>query len=172
MSNFADRDFRVTPLANLGHADPLQDRRQSATALAIARGAGRCLAAHGLTPLPEFTLPDGRRADLIALGQSGEIWIIEIKSSVADLRADQKWADYRAYCDRLFFAVTPEFPVEILPPETGLILANSYGGEIIQVAPEHKLATARRKVLTASLARVASQRLHRLFDPGLQLDGL
>jgi hypothetical protein len=149
-----------------------QDGRQSEAALAIARGTGRCLAAHGLAPLPEFTLPDGRRADLITIGRNGEIWIIEIKSSLADFRADQKWADYRAYCDQLYFAVAEVFPIDILPDDTGLIIANAYGAEIIRDAPIYPMAAARRKVLTTGIAIAATQRLHRLFDPGLAIDGV
>jgi hypothetical protein len=146
------------------------DGRQSPAALDIARGASRCLLAHGLARLPEYTLPDGRRADLIALARDGAIWIVEIKSSIEDFRADQKWPDYRAYCDQLYFAVAPDFPIEILPAETGLIIADRYTGEIVRAAPEHKLAPARRKALTLGIARSASFRLHALFDPALQLD--
>ena len=80
------------------------DGRQSQTALAVARGTARLLHAHGRCVVSELPLPSGRRADLVALDPSGEIWIIEIKSSIADFRADQKWHDYRAHCDRLFFA--------------------------------------------------------------------
>ena len=81
---------------------PLVDGRQSETALAIARGTARYLHALGYCVVSE--LPSGRRADLVALGGDGEIIIVEIKSSVADFRADQKWIDYRRHCDRLFFA--------------------------------------------------------------------
>jgi hypothetical protein len=90
--------FLSTPLAL-----PI-DGRQSETALAIARGAARLLHAHGRCVVSELPLPSGRRADLVALDPGGEIWIVEIKSSIADFRADQKWRDYRAHCDRLFFA--------------------------------------------------------------------
>jgi hypothetical protein len=108
---------------------------------------------------------------LLAIGRNGTIWIIEIKSSIEDFRVDQKWPDYRAYCDQLYFAVSPEFPIDILPPETGLIVANRYGGEIIRVAPEHRLAPGRRKALTLAAARIAGFRLHVLFDPEIALDG-
>jgi hypothetical protein len=158
-------DFRAEP------ALP-QDGRQSPGALAIARGTGRCLAAHSFAPLPEFVLPDGRRADLIAVRQDGEVWIIEIKSSVADFRADHKWSDYRAFCDRLYFAVDLDFPVVILPVDAGLIVANNYGGAIIRDAPEHKLSASRRRVLNVGIAHAATRRLHKIFDPGLDLDGV
>ncbi len=148
----------------------LADGRQSEAALAIARGAGRCLLAHGFARLPELTLANGRRADLIALGTKGAIWIIEIKSCLADFRADQKWPDYRDYCDQFYFAVAPEFPLEVLPHDAGLIIADKYSGEILRAAPEHKLSGPRRKELTQRFARVAALRLHGLADPELELE--
>lgn len=150
----------------------LVDGRQSEAALAIARGARRCLLAHGLATLTEFTLANGRRADLIALASSGEIWIVEIKSSVADFRADQKWPDYRDFCDRLLFAVDSRFPLDILPADCGLMLADKYGGEIFRTAPEHKLPPARRKAVLQRFARIASLRLHALADPEIGLEEL
>jgi hypothetical protein len=146
------------------------DGRQSEAALAIARGAGRCLIAHGFTALPEVTLPNGRRADLCALGAKGEIWIVEIKSSITDFRVDQKWPEYREYCDRLLFAVDRTFPVAILPEDCGLIIADKWGGELIRAAPEHKLPAARRQALLRHVARTASLRLQKLADPDLAVD--
>jgi hypothetical protein len=146
------------------------DGRQSEAALAIARGARRCLLAHGLATLTEFSLANGRRADLIALSPGGEIWIVEIKSSIADFRADQKWPDYRDFCDRLLFAVDSRFPSEVLPADCGLILADKYGGEIVRAAPEHKLSPARRKAVTQRVARIAALRLHALADPAIGLE--
>lgn len=143
----------------------LIDGRQSARAAEIARGASRVLADHGLRAIPELSLASGRRADLVALGEKGEIWIVEIKSSLEDFRCDQKWPEYRAFCDRLFFAVAPDFPREILPEDTGLIIADRYGGEIVRAAPEHPLPGARRKALTLRFARVAAGRLMGLADP-------
>ena len=130
-------------------SDPLQlpvDGRQSETALAIARGTARLLHAHGRCVVSELPLPSGRRADLVALDPGGELWIVEIKSSIADFRADQKWQDYRAHCDRLFFATTIDVPCEIFPPDTGLIVADAFGAEFKCEAPEHKLPAATRKV--------------------------
>ena len=94
---------------------PPPDRRQSETALAIARGTARLLRSLGFSCISELPLPSGRRADLVALNERGEIWIVEIKSSIEDLRADQKWQDYRAHCDRLFFAFTPGSAVRDFP---------------------------------------------------------
>ncbi len=146
---------------------PWIDARQSATALEIQRGVVRLLLQHGMASVTELPLPNGRRADVIGLSDRGDIWIAEIKSSIADFRADQKWPEYREFSDRLFFAVKPDFPVEILPPDTGLILADRYGGEVVRAAPEHKLAGARRKSMTLRIARAGAFRLSALLDPSL-----
>ena len=141
------------------------DLRQSPTALAVARGTSRLLAAFGLSCVSELALPSGRRADLVALGPGGEIWIVEIKSSIADFRADQKWQDYRFHCDRLFFATTVEVPCEIFPPDTGLIVADAFGAHIVCEAPEHRLQAATRKSMLLIFARAAARRLQMLADP-------
>ena len=115
---------------NLAAKQPLElpvDGRQSDTALAVARGTARLLHAHGYSVVGELPLASGRRADLVALDAGGSIWIVEIKSSVADFRADQKWMDYRAHCDRLFFATSMEVPCEIFPTDAGLIVADAFG---------------------------------------------
>src|SRR3954463_5001486 len=109
---------------------PPPARRQSETALAIARGTARLLRSLGFACVSELPLPSGRRADLVALNERGEIWIVEIKSSLDDLRADHKWQDYRAHCDRLFFAFTQDLPCEIFPQDTGLIIADAYGAHL------------------------------------------
>ena len=141
------------------------DRRQSDAALAVCLGTRRLLASHGFASLPEVTLANGRRADILGLGPDGEIWIVEVKSSVADFRADGKWPEYRDFCDRLFFAVHPDFPLAILPEAAGLIVADAYGAAILRDAPEHRLAGARRKAVTLRLAHAAAGRLHLLADP-------
>ena len=141
------------------------DGRQSETALAVARGTARLLHAHGYSVVSELGLPSGRRADLVALDISGEIWIVEIKSSVADFRADQKWQGYRAHCDRLFFATSTEVPCDIFPPDTGLIVADSFGAQMICEAPEHRLAAATRKSMMLIFARAAALRLQSVVDP-------
>src|SRR5260370_1173334 len=109
---------------------PPPDSRQSETALAIARGTARLLRSLGFSCISELPLPSGRRADLVALNERGEIWIVEIKSSIEDLRADQKWQEYRAHCDRLFFAFTQDLPSEIFPADTGLLVAHAYGAHM------------------------------------------
>jgi hypothetical protein len=144
---------------------PQIDRRQSETALKIARGTARLLHAHGYSVVSELPLASGRRADLVALGRDGEIWIVEIKSSVADLRADQKWMDYRMHCDRLFFATTVDVPCELFPKDTGLIVADAFGAQVICEAPEHRLHAATRRSMVLSVARAAALRLQSLIDP-------
>jgi len=128
------------------------------TTAAVTRGTARLLAALGYAPLTEVTLPNGRRADLMALGRKGEILIVEVKSSVEDFRTDGKWHEYRPYCDAFAFAVGPEFPREILPEESGLIVADGFGGAVLREAPSVPLAGARRKALTVAFGRLAAMR--------------
>ena len=121
-----------------------------------ASGVGRLVRTLGFSSLNELPLPNGRRADIVALSASGDIWIIEVKSSVEDFRADQKWPEYREFSDQLYFAVAPEFPVDILPADTGLILADRFGGEIVRPAPRPtiervKLASIWRRTFNAML---------------------
>lgn len=141
------------------------DGRQSETARAIQRGTLRYLAARGLMGVPEFGLASGRRADIAAIDGRGEVWVIEIKSSVVDFRTDRKWADYRLSCDRLFFAVSPDFPLHILPDDVGVLVADLFGAGLIREAPRHPLPGATRKALTLRLARTAAGRLMGLMDP-------
>jgi hypothetical protein len=155
----------LTMSVNLLPAPLPVDGRQSPTALAIARGTARYLHALGYCVVSELPLPSGRRADLVALGGDGEILIVEIKSSVADFRADQKWTDYRLHCDRLFFATIVDVPREIFPADTGLIVADAFGASIVCEAPEHRLAAARRKTVMLRFAHAAALRLQALADP-------
>ncbi len=141
------------------------DGRQSATASAVARGARRMLSGLGYSTITELVLASGRRADLVAVGADGTILIVEIKSSIEDFRVDVKWPEYRAFCDRLFFAIPETVPVEIMPDDAGLILADAYGAMLLREAPEHRLAAAARKALLLRFARAAADRLHRLADP-------
>jgi hypothetical protein len=141
------------------------DRRQSPTALAVSRGTQRLLVTLGLACIAELPLNCARRADLVAVGGDGEIWIVEIKSSVEDFRADQKWTDYRMHCDRLFFATAEHVPLDIFPADAGLILADNYGADLVREAPQHRLHAATRKRVTLAFARAAAARLHALCDP-------
>ena len=144
---------------------PAPDGRQSETALAIARGTARLLRSLGGACISELPLPSGRRADLVAMNERGEIWIVEIKSSVEDLRADQKWQDYRMHCDRLFFAFTQDIPCEVFPQDTGHIVADGYGAQIVCDAPEHRLPAPTRKAMLLRFAQTAALRLARIADP-------
>jgi hypothetical protein len=148
------------------------DGRQSAAAHDICRGVGRLLKAHGFACVNEVGLANGRRADIAGISESGEIWIVEVKSCLEDFRSDSKWPEYREFCDRLFFAVDPAFIRDVLPADTGHIVADRYGGEIVLPAPEHKLVAARRKAMTLCLARVAAFRLQSLGDPEGTLESL
>ena len=124
----------------------------------VTRGAARLLVDLGYAPLAEVTLPNGRRADLMALSPKGELAIIEVKSGIEDYRVDRKWHEYLPFCDRFAFAVAPEFPQHILPEEPGLIVCDGFGGAVLREAPATPLAPARRKALTIAFARLAAMR--------------
>lgn len=115
--------------------------------------------------LLEMPLPDGRRADIFAVGRGGDITIIEVKSSIEDWRVDSKWPDYLDWCDQLYFAVSVDFPQALIPAEIGLIVADAYGGEVLRTAPRRPMAAQRRKSLLIDCARLACERLSRLEDP-------
>jgi hypothetical protein len=132
------------------------------TAQTICRGVIRALTQRGYATLAEVPLADGRRADVLALGRDGTLVVVEIKSSVADFRADRKWPDYRQWCDRLYFAVAEGFPLE----QCGLMLADGFGAAILRESPTQKLEAARRRALHLRFARTAGARLLRLTDPG------
>jgi hypothetical protein len=142
------------------------DGRQSETALMIARRVRRLLRARGFSSLTELPLIDGRRAGIVAVNADGEVLIVEIKSSPADLRADRKWRDYAACCDRLYFAISEHTPAGITPAEAGLILADPYGAEIVREAEIQRMAPSSRRALMLRFAQTAADRLHRLADPG------
>lgn len=125
----------------------------------LARGVTRMLWDHGLASVLEVPLANGRRADVMALTASGEIWIVETKSCLEDFAVDSKWPDYLDYCDRFFFGVTEEFPRELIPEDVGLIVADGFGGAILRESPLKQIAGARRKMVTLAFARIAAQRL-------------
>ncbi|WP_022700722.1 DNA repair putative endonuclease MmcB [Oceanicaulis alexandrii] len=143
-------------------SDPLPTARASNPAIddarLLMRGTARLLLDLGITAIAEFTLPCGRRADLAGLGPKGEMVIVEVKSGVQDFRTDEKWPDYFAWCDRFYFAVSERFPAEMLPEQTGLIIADGFGGAVVRESPVAKLAPARRKALTLKFARNAAER--------------
>ena len=159
-------DVSASVAARIAPSDsPLVDGRQSETALAIARGTARYLYALGYCVVSELPLPSGRRSDLVALGGDGEIIIVEIKSSVADFRADQKWMDYRRHCDRLFLATHAGVPGDIFPAEAGLIVADAFGASIVSEAPEQRIPAATRRSVTLRFAHAAALRLQAVADP-------
>lgn len=132
----------------------------------LARGVCRHLAASGFAPLTEFMPVRGLRVDVIAIGPKGQVWVVECKSSRADFASDKKWSSYLDWCDRFFWAVPPGFPVDVLPGESGLILADAWGAETLRTGPEHRLAAPRRRALTQAMARTAALRLRHVCDPG------
>ena len=142
------------------------DLRQSPTALRIQRGVMRLLrGAYDFCCFADVPLANGRRADVLGVGPKGEIWIVEIKSSLLDFQVDQKWHNYKDFCDRFFFAIPETVPLEILPETAGLIVADSFGAAILREAPGHPLVGARRKAVTLRFARAAAGLLHTLADP-------
>ena len=131
----------------------------------LARGVCRTLEQLAYVSLVEFPLANGRRADILALGKTGDLVIVEIKSSVADFRADRKWSAYRDFSDRLYFAVPNDFPRVLIPDECGLMVADSFSAAVLRDGSTTRLDAARRRALTMRFARIAATRLRRLLDP-------
>ena len=135
-------------------------------ASAVRRGASLLCARLGWAAMHEVPLPNGRRADLLALRPDGGFACIEVKSGPRDYLTDMKWREYRAWCDALYFAVDADFPVDMLPDDAGLIVAHGGEAELIREAPAHRLAPARRRALLHRFAMLAATRLALLSDPG------
>lgn len=131
----------------------------------LARGVTRMLAALGHAALPEFVPSGGLRVDVISVSPKGEIWVVECKSCRSDFVSDRKWQGYLEFCDRFFWAIDAGFPQDLLPGESGLILADSWGAELVRMAPETRLAAARRSRLLRDIARVSTGRLMAMTDP-------
>lgn len=155
------------PIINLHKDHPLEDGRQSKEALLLRQGVQRFFVTVGLVCMCELPLPNGRRADVVVVTRKGDIYIIEIKTSAADLHADHKWPDYRDFCDRLYFASHASVPMELFPEDCGFILADQFGAEILRNAPEQRMTAAARKAMTLRIARCASARLTRAEMDGL-----
>jgi hypothetical protein len=133
--------------------------------LAVTRSAMRYCLASAWSPLAEVPLPDGRRADILALRPDGGFVIIEVKSCARDFLSDGKWTDYRAFSDELHFAVDLDFPQDLLPGDVGLLVCDGYEAAPLRPAPAHPLAPARRKALLHRFASLAATRLAALSDP-------
>jgi hypothetical protein len=144
---------------------PLARQARPDITLAVCRGAGRLMRQAGYSVLLEMPLPDGRRADIFAVGRTGDLVIVETKSSIEDWRVDEKWPDYLDWCDQLYVAVPVDFPQALIPDDVGLMVADAYGAEILRHPPRRPVAAARRKSLLIDCARLASERLARLEDP-------
>lgn len=161
------------PVVSPIRSHPLSDGRQSDRALLVRRGVQRLFREQlGIHALPEISLPGGRRADLVAVLPKGDLWIVEIKSSVEDLRADRKWPEYRLHCDRFFFATHPDVPADIFPEEAGFILSDGFGAELLREAPEHRLAPHHRKAMMLRLVRAGAARLMAAELAGLKVPAL
>lgn len=129
------------------------------TAGDVARGVSRLLIQEGFSPILEFTLANGRRLDVAALGADGSVLGVEIKVAIPDLKGDVKWPEYLEFCERFYFAIPPDFPGEFVPAETGLIVADRYGGAIVRPSPAWQIHPSRRKAVTLRFAKVAAERL-------------
>jgi hypothetical protein len=158
------RPIIVPPGAELPR---IVDLRQSATALRVQRGVMRLLRdSYDFCCFTEVPLSNGRRADVLGLGPKGEIWIVEIKSSLIDFQVDMKWPQYKDFCDRFFFAKPPELNPDIFPRSEGLIVADAHDAAMLRMGEDSPLPGARRKALTLKLARLGADRVHTLMDPG------
>lgn len=146
------------------------DRRQSPVAAELQRGVCRALRALGHSVVTELALANGRRADVVALSNGGDVLIVEIKSCLLDYQTDGKWQDYLDFCDRLYFAVNADFPCDVIPVEAGLILADRYGAELVREPTEERLSAARRKAMMLCFARAAALRLQLHLDPSCGLE--
>lgn len=142
------------------------DRAMTPTAQELARGLGRYLAQAGYSTLTELILPNGRRVDVIGIDRAGSIAVVEIKVSVADFRGDEKWSEYREYCDRFYFAVPEGFPLELVQGPCGLFVADAYGAALIRESDEIAVNAARRRALVLRFAGIAADRLRGFTDPG------
>lgn len=171
---YAEQDaFDAMAAQDAERADPATDGPAIALqpGQRLARGVCRYLLSMGFASVEEFVPERGLRVDVMALGPKGELWVVECKSSRADFQGDAKWQGYLEWCDRYFWAVDVDFPTELLPPDTGLIIADAYDAEVVRMGPEHKVAPARRKKMIQKFATDAARRLQRLRDPRPGRDG-
>lgn len=139
----------------------------------LARGVCRALDQLGYASLVEFPLANRRRTDVLALGKRGDLIAVEIKSSVADFRADQKWPSYREFADRLYFAVASGFPIALIPEDCGIMVADAFGGSVLREGQTTTLTAGRRRAVTLRFALIAAARLRRSLDPeAMRIEGM
>jgi hypothetical protein len=159
------------PIVSFTHKSPIEDGRQSARALSVRLGVERYFEDLSWVSLPEMSLKNGRRADIVTLSPSGQIGIVEVKSSIADFNADQKWHEYLEYCDYFWFATLPDVPADIFPMSHGFLVADHHGCEVLRIADNDKLSSATRKAMQLRFARASAARLARCRDHfGSELD--
>ena len=145
------------------------------TAEDVARGVSRLLIQEGFSPILEFTLASGQRLDVAALGRDGTVLGVEIKVAVPDLQSDvkrKKWEGYLDFCELFYFAIPPDFPEELVPENTGLIVADRYGGAIVRPSPLATLHASSRKAVTLRFAKLAAERLADIIDPAAEPRGI
>ena len=132
---------------------------------AVRREAARLCRQLGWAPLHEVALPNGRRADILALKKDGDFACIEVKSVASDFLSDAKWPEYREFSDAFYFALDGDFPQALLPPEVGLIVTAWQDAAVLREAPVHRMASGRRRALTHRFAMLAACRLEGMIDP-------
>ena len=133
----------------------------------ITRGVCRLFQYLGFGTLTEFKLTNGRRVDVMAIDRNGEFVIVEVKSTVADFRGDRKWQEYLGFCERFYFAVPAGFPVDLMPDECGLIVADPYDAAVRRESLTHKLNTNRKRRQLIRFAIAASDRLRHMGQDAL-----
>ncbi len=133
----------------------------------ITRGICRHMRNLNYSVLVEFKLQSKRRVDIIGLNKAGRFMIIEIKSSVADFQSDKKWCEYRPFADEFYFGVANGFPIEFLPSDCGIFLADAYNAYVSRKAPLSLMNGKRRKNQQIRFAKTAADRLYRKIDEGL-----
>ncbi len=149
--------FSISPMTLF---DPTYDVPE--TTRLLTRGVCNLFQDLGFGTLTEFKLASGRRVDVMAIDRNGEFVIVEVKSTVADFRGDRKWHEYLAFCERFYFAVPAGFPVEMMPEDCGLIVADPYAAAVRRESLTRKLNTNRKRRQLIRFALAASNRLSNL----------
>jgi len=116
----------------------------------------------------------GHSAAVIALQQCGAISGRRVDASNPASQFAEKPVGVPRHADGMWVRnnkgnvfvgnLPPDFPDEHVPQETGLIVADRYGGSIVKEAQAQTLHASRRKAVTVSFARCAAERLSRNLD--------